>query len=113
VIVVNEIFGPTFQGEGPALGTRCGFVRLGRCNLACEWCDSRFSWDWSRYDPATELHEMSVEDIVAALEPMQVDTIVLTGGEPLLQRSHLEALVRAFRDRGWRTHVETAGTLGW
>jgi 7-cyano-7-deazaguanosine (preQ0) biosynthesis protein QueE len=113
VIVVNELFGPTFQGEGPALGTRCGFVRLGRCNLACAWCDSKFSWDWSQYDPATELHEMSVDDVVAALAPMQVDTVVLTGGEPLLQRSKLDELVGAFRDRGWRTHVETAGTLAW
>jgi 7-carboxy-7-deazaguanine synthase len=113
VIVVNEIFGPTFQGEGPAMGTRCGFVRLGRCPLACQWCDSKFSWDWSRYDPAQELTEMSVEDIIARLEPMAVDTIVLTGGEPLLQASKLDPLARAFRDRGWRTHVETAGTLPW
>ncbi|HVV38566.1 MAG TPA: 7-carboxy-7-deazaguanine synthase QueE [Acidimicrobiales bacterium] len=113
MIVVNEIFGPTFQGEGPALGRRCGFVRLGRCNLACAWCDSKFSWDWSQYDPARELHEMSVDDIVAALEPMHVDTVVVTGGEPLLQRSKLDELVRAFAARGWRTHVETAGTLAW
>ncbi|HVT76881.1 MAG TPA: 7-carboxy-7-deazaguanine synthase QueE [Acidimicrobiales bacterium] len=113
MIVVNEIFGPTFQGEGPALGRRCGFVRLGRCNLACAFCDSKFSWDWSQYDPATELHEMSVDDIVAALEPMHVDTVVVTGGEPLLQRSKLDELVQAFSGRGWRTHVETAGTLAW
>jgi 7-carboxy-7-deazaguanine synthase len=113
VITVNEIFGPTFQGEGPALGTRCGFVRLGRCNLACSFCDSRHSWDWSQYDPATELREMSVDDIVGALAPMDVDTIVLTGGEPLLQRSKLDDLVGAFRQRAWKTHVETAGTLWW
>jgi organic radical activating enzyme len=88
-------------------------VRLGRCNLACAWCDSKFSWDWEYYDPATELREMSADDIVAALEPMHVDTIVLTGGEPLLQRSKLPPLVAAFRDRDWKTHVETAGTLAW
>jgi 7-carboxy-7-deazaguanine synthase len=39
-LVVNEIFGPTIQGEGPNLGRRCGFVRLGGCNLECSWCDS-------------------------------------------------------------------------
>ncbi|HUR76653.1 MAG TPA: 7-carboxy-7-deazaguanine synthase QueE [Acidimicrobiales bacterium] len=113
VIVVSEIFGPTVQGEGPALGTRCGFVRLGRCPLACSWCDSAFSWDWSRYDPATELTEMSVDQIVERVETMEVDTIVLTGGEPLLQKGKLEPLVLAFRQRGWKTHVETAGTLSW
>jgi len=113
VIVVSEIFGPTFQGEGPAAGTRCGFVRLGRCNQACKWCDTPYSWDWDRFDPAQELTEMSVDDIVAALAPMDVGTIVITGGEPLLQASKLTPLVLAFRDRGWKTHVETAGTLAW
>lgn len=108
MITVSEIFGPTFQGEGPSLGLRCGFVRLGRCNLACTWCDSKFSWE-----PGSEYTEMSVDDIVAALEPMGVDTVVITGGEPLLQRSKLDGLVRAFADRGWKTHVETAGTLWW
>ncbi|MEY2426496.1 MAG: 7-carboxy-7-deazaguanine synthase [Actinomycetota bacterium] len=113
MIVVSEIFGPTFQGEGPAIGRRCGFVRLGRCNQACSFCDTPWTWDWSRFDPAQELTEMSVDEIVAALEPMAVDTVVLTGGEPLLQASKLEPLVRAFRERGWKTHVETAGTLAW
>src|SRR5437764_321458 len=37
-LVVSEVFGPTAQGEGPALGRRCGFVRLGGCNLSCSWC---------------------------------------------------------------------------
>ena len=32
-LVVSEVFGPTFQGEGPSLGQRAAFVRLGRCNL--------------------------------------------------------------------------------
>ena len=113
MIVVSEIFGPTFQGEGPAAGTRCGFVRLGRCPLACSWCDTKYSWDWSQYDPAQELTEMSVQMIVERVAAMRVDTVVLTGGEPLLQASKLEPLVLAFRERGWKTHVETAGTLAW
>lgn len=113
MIVVSEIFGPTVQGEGPALGTRCGFVRLGRCNQACVFCDTPFTWDWENYDPATELTEMSVEQILEHVAAMHVDNVVLTGGEPLLQKSKLEPLVLAFRDRGWKTHVETAGTLAW
>lgn len=108
MIVVSEIFGPTVQGEGPAIGTRCGFVRLGRCNQSCSWCDSKFSWE-----PGAELTEMTVEQIVERVAAMHVDTIVLTGGEPLLQASKLEPLVLAFRARSWKTHVETAGTLAW
>ena len=51
-LVVAEVFGPTFQGEGPSTGQRAGFVRLGRCNLDCSWCDTPYTWDWERFDPA-------------------------------------------------------------
>jgi len=34
---VNEIFGPTIQGEGPHTGRLVGFLRLAGCNLACTW----------------------------------------------------------------------------
>src|SRR3954451_15026034 len=80
-LVVSEIFGPTFQGEGPSIGRRCGFVRLGRCNLACTWCDTKYTWDWSQYDPSVELHRRSVDDIVDAVAAMDVPMVVITGGE--------------------------------
>src|SRR5262245_52198924 len=66
-LVVSEVFGPTWQGEGPSIGRRCGFVRLGRCNLACTWCDTPYTWDWERYDPAKELHRRLVTEVVADL----------------------------------------------
>lgn len=110
MIVVSEIFGPTVQGEGPALGTRCGFVRLGRCGLTCSWCDSKFTWQWDEYDPAVELTEMTVDAIVAAVAAMDVDTVVITGGEPLLQQSKLPELFSALPQR---VHVETAGVFAW
>jgi len=110
-LVVSEVFGETVQGEGPSLGRRCGFVRLGRCNQACTWCDTRFTWDWEQFDPAIELHEMSVDDVVARLDAMSVDMVVVSGGEPMLQQRALEPLLRAIKDRGWRVEIETAGTI--
>jgi 7-cyano-7-deazaguanosine (preQ0) biosynthesis protein QueE len=110
-VIISEIFGPTVQGEGPALGKRCGFVRLGRCNLACEFCDTAYSWDWSRYDAAEQLSEMSVDEVRERVASMEVDTVVFTGGEPLLQQRELVTLFGALGD--CNVHVETAGTLAW
>lgn len=110
-LVVSEVFGPTFQGEGPSTGRRAGFVRLGRCNLTCEWCDSAYTWDWARHDPAEELHELTVDDVVGRLDRMDVAMVVVTGGEPLLQQDRLEPLLDATRERGWWVEVETNGTI--
>jgi 7-carboxy-7-deazaguanine synthase len=41
---INEIFGPTIQGEGPFMGRHCLFVRMFGCNLECTWCDTPQTW---------------------------------------------------------------------
>ena len=110
-LVVSEVFGPTWQGEGPSLGRRAGFVRLGRCNLACTFCDTPYTWRWSDHDPAVELRTANVDDIVAEVLVMDVPLVVVTGGEPLLQQSHLPPLLRPLRARGIDVEIETAGTL--
>jgi 7-carboxy-7-deazaguanine synthase len=110
-LVVSEVFGPTFQGEGPSVGHRAGFVRLGRCSLECVWCDSRYTWDWDRYDPEVELSGVTTEAVLARLDEMDVDLVVVTGGEPLLQQRRLGPLLEGSRRRGWRVEVETNGTI--
>lgn len=110
-LVVAEVFGPTFQGEGPSAGRLAMFVRLGRCNLDCSWCDTPYTWDWSRYDPARELRERTVDDVVAELEGIGAPLLVVTGGEPLLQQRNLEPLLAAAHERGWRIEIETNGTI--
>ena len=111
ILVVNECFGPTLQGEGPSTGRRCGFVRLGRCNQSCSWCDEPQTWAWDRFDQSAELHEMAVDEVLEVLDAMDVDMVVVTGGEPLLQQRALEALLGAIKARGWRVEIETAGTI--
>ncbi|HUP69587.1 MAG TPA: radical SAM protein [Acidimicrobiales bacterium] len=110
-LVVNEVFGPTFQGEGPTCGRRAGFVRLGRCNLACSFCDSRHTWDWDQHDPAVELQTTPIGEVLAGLDAMAVSMVVVTGGEPLLQQRHLAPLLEGMKARNWRVEVETAGTI--
>jgi 7-carboxy-7-deazaguanine synthase len=117
-LLVSEVFGPTFQGEGRSLGQRVGFVRLGTCNLDCgrgpgaTWaCDTAYTWDWERYSPAAELTVRSVDDIVAELTAMDVGGLVITGGEPLIQQRRLGSLLRAAASRGWAVEIETNGTI--
>jgi 7-cyano-7-deazaguanosine (preQ0) biosynthesis protein QueE len=111
-LVVSEVFGPTWQGEGPSLGRTAAFVRLGRCNLACTWCDTPYTWDWSRYEASVELSEVSVDQVLARVDAMgPVELLVVTGGEPMLQQSRLVPLLTGARARGLRVEIETAGTV--
>lgn len=116
-LLVSEVFGPTFQGEGPSLGRRCSFLRLGACNLHCQWCDTPYTWDWTGrngriYDPGEELRRQSVDDVWADLEFRSADMLVVSGGEPMLQQRQLVPLLRRAVDAGWWIEVETAGTIG-
>lgn len=110
-LVVAEVFGPTFQGEGPSLGRRAGFVRLGRCNLDCAWCDTPYTWDWDRYDPAVELRGTSVASTLEELAAMAPEIVVITGGEPLLQQRRLLPLLEGCAEHGWPVEIETNGTI--
>ena len=115
-ITVNEVFGPTLQGEGPRSGRRCAFVRLARCNLNCSWCDTPYTWDWKgqngvAYDPSVEARTAAVRDVVAAVGSFDVAEVVISGGEPLVQRHGMQALVEALVMFGYHVSVETNGTL--
>ena len=109
-LLVSEVFGPTFQGEGPSTGRRCGFVRLALCNLDCSWCDAAYTWDWKRFDRNAEVVHSTAAEVVAQVDAMDVRMVVITGGEPLVQPGHLLDLVRMFDQRDYRIEVETNGT---
>jgi organic radical activating enzyme len=109
-MLVSEVFGPTVQGEGPSAGRRAAFVRLGLCNLNCQWCDTPYTWDWEHYDRRAELERMRPSDIVARVDEMGVELVVVTGGEPFVQRAALEALLVMLRAEH-RVEVETNGTI--
>ena len=117
---VNEIFGPVWQGEGPATGERCAFLRLANCNLNCgkglgsTWhCDTPYTWDWETQDRAKEVHPMSVwsalKEVYAVLG-MDTRLLVISGGEPLLQRTALEHLAEQVMGHGIGVDIETNGT---
>lgn len=117
-LVVNEVFGPTIQGEGPSAGRLAKFLRLAGCNLDCgrgagaTWaCDTPYSWDWSRFQHSDEAVHRPAYGGTLAVELDDVPLVVISGGEPMLQQRHLAPLVELLLDRGQRVEVETNGTV--
>lgn len=129
VLRVNEIFGPTIQGEGKHRGQLCYFIRLYNCNLACKWCDTPYTWVNSitrtdKHDQRTlfpmadNMREMTVQNILdelrtkCNLDYMDSDTMfVISGGEPLMQQEGLLVLSDELHSWGHKVHIETAGTI--
>lgn len=108
---VNEIFGPTIQGEGKSTGKEVLFLRLAMCNLHCVWCDTKYTWDWANYDKSKELHEMNVSEVVERLEVLNLRSLVISGGEPLLQQKELITLLKILKSLGYWVEIETNGTI--
>lgn len=107
---VAECFGPVWQGEGPHAGRLCSFLRLGLCNLACEWCDTPYTWDTSRFDVHREAPPTHAEQILNTLAEHRTLLLILTGGEPLIHATN-PALADVLYGWAGEVDVETNGTL--
>lgn len=113
-LIIAECFGaetPTFQGEGPSCGHPALFIRLSRCNLTCARCDTKYTWDWSQFDPHKESTKRPVADLVSWAASCPVELVVITGGEPLIQQRNLTPLVQGLLACGKRVEFETNGTI--
>lgn len=106
VLEVKHIFA-TIQGEGPYAGHPAVFIRLGGCNLACDFCDT----DFEDYQPA------GLESIISRVLELSVnaqkervrDLVVITGGEPF--RQPIEKLCNLLLGANFRVQIETNGAL--
>jgi 7-carboxy-7-deazaguanine synthase len=126
-LFVTSIFGPVFQGEGPYRGEPATFVRLAKCQLSCRFCDTFFDdGDW-----------MTVEEIDAKITktlssgfnsniPLWADVVyggpdgapvkkrdmvlVLTGGEPMLQKNIVPFLDHMNKQFA-KTQIESNGLI--
>jgi len=108
-----ELFA-SIQGEGFSAGVPSVFVRVAECNLTCTWCDTRYTWDWERYDRDVETMQLPVDDVLArviAAAGTSIKNVVLTGGEPLLHQEDLVALAGELRTRSFRIEIETNGAI--
>jgi 7-carboxy-7-deazaguanine synthase len=91
----------TVQGEGYHTGKAAYFVRIGGCDVGCSWCDTRFSWN-------PHLHKMTpADEIVGKVVASGADSVVITGGEPLMW--NLDYLCSELKKRDISTFIETSG----
>jgi 7-carboxy-7-deazaguanine synthase len=130
VLAVNEIFGPTIQGEGKKIGTISTFIRFGKCNMRCPGfgveyetpsgikkcsCDSFYAVDpsfkdkWDNYTSAEQI----IEETKKFLPPNQKSDIVITGGEPLLywRDEEFQKLLQYYIENNYAVTIETNGSL--
>ena len=117
-----EIFA-SLQGEGPSIGRPVAFVRLSRCNLACTWCDTAYTWrfegdanlsrrphrDGLSFERKANQVMLEEAEVAARIMALGQDRLVITGGEPLLQGAALARMV-ALLD-GMTVEIETNGTV--
>ncbi|MCS7098776.1 MAG: 7-carboxy-7-deazaguanine synthase QueE [Sulfolobales archaeon] len=99
---ISEIF-TSVQGEGPSIGRPAVFLRLSNCNLRCAWCDTEYAWSTGEERSVGEV----VEEIAGELETYsRVRLVVVTGGEPLLQKNELVELVGVLKKKFSDLEVE-------
>ena len=92
-----EVF-ESLQGEGRNTGRPCVFVRFAGCNLNCPWCDT----------DVTARFTLSLDDLIGEVRGFRARSVILTGGEPTIQRGMPE-LVARLKDEGYWIGVETNG----
>jgi 7-carboxy-7-deazaguanine synthase len=97
---ITEIY-TSVQGETQYAGLPCTLVRTTGCDLRCTYCDSAFAFQGGR--------DMTLEEIVTEVERLPARLVLLTGGEPMLQKE-LPALAARLLERGYRVMIETSGS---
>ncbi|MBD0726408.1 7-carboxy-7-deazaguanine synthase QueE [Flavobacterium sp. L1I52] len=90
----------TIQGEGFHTGTAAYFIRIGGCDVGCHWCDVKESWN-------AELHPPTKINQIVDNAAKYADTIVITGGEPLMWDMGL--LTSSLKEKNLKVHIETSG----
>ena len=113
-----EIFA-SLQGEGPSQGMPVAFVRLSRCNLACTWCDTAYTWrfegdnrphrDGIAFERKANQVALSPAETAERIAALGQKRLVITGGEPLLQAGALSEMLAHLPDIS--VEIETNGTV--
>jgi organic radical activating enzyme len=122
----------TVQGEGPTAGTPVLLIRLGNCNLTCDFCDTQWSRGLKSFEMPTfigygkdieikyplYINSDCLEDFCKYLlethiKDYKINTALITGGEPFLNQDFLIELCDDLLINTDIKHfeIETNGTL--
>jgi len=99
--LIEEFY--SVQGEGYHTGKPSYFIRLGGCDIGCQWCDSKFSWNYRVH------HLTDINTIISNAAGLPSRSVVVTGGEPA--RYNLQPLTAGLKKRGIITFIETSGSF--
>ncbi|HKM19063.1 MAG TPA: 7-carboxy-7-deazaguanine synthase QueE [Aliarcobacter sp.] len=133
MLEVNEIFGPTIQGEGKLVGNLSIFIRFGKCNFKCvgfnvEYetpsgvkkcaCDSYYAVDmefknsWKSYENYFDIVN-EVDKLLKNYSYKNRVDIVITGGEPLLywNNQEFQNLLKFYISKNHKVSIETNASL--
>jgi len=88
-------------------------VRLGGCDYRCSWCDTLHAVN---PENAPKWREMSAAEICEALIELAPghpwgSWVTISGGNPAIWQHELPELVGALQAEGWRTNIETQGSV--
>jgi organic radical activating enzyme len=97
--VMEEFY--SLQGEGFHTGNAAYFLRVGGCDVGCNFCDVKESWN-------ADIHPLvSVDEVVMRIVEQKAPSVVVTGGEPCLY--NLNYLCGQLHKHNIFTHLETSG----
>ena len=100
---VVEIF-KSIDGEGIRVGYPVTFIRLAGCNLRCNYCDTKYSYEDEKFT------EMTPQKIYNQIYKLGGKRITLTGGEPLIHKD-VKVLVDLLIQKGYEVNIETNGSV--
>lgn len=104
MIVYSECF-KSIQGEGKLMGIPSVFFRTSGCNLRCWFCDTPYT------SHAPEVKKLTITEAIKMIVAFDCKHIVITGGEPFIQKHQLMALTGRLKALHKHVTIETNGTI--